>query len=702
MQFWHQFPFVRIVAPFIAGTITAIYFQSAFALLPVILGVLVVVYILLALLLFRKFSYKYRYVNGLLINVLLFGLAYQLTIARSVNFQDDHVSKYLPAERIYISINEPISEKDKTFKIVAKTIAIEKDGELVHVSGKIILYFEKNLEVERLAYGDVLSIKANPVPVDPPSNPNQFNYKQYLSNRGIYHQAYVRIGDWRLLGIKKGNQLKALGISLRQQFLRILEQNNLTGKEYAVASAILLGYDEYLDAEQKRQFAGAGAMHILCVSGLHVGIIYLILNSLLKFLDRNRWARILKVLLLLLMIWFYALITGLSPSVMRAATMFSFIIIGQSLQRKTNIYNSLAASAFFLMLIDPYIITAVGFQLSYLAVLGIVTIFKPIYNIYIPGYWLLDQIWSITVVSIAATLATFPLSVFYFHQFPNYFLITNLVAIPASMLILYTGILVLITSPIQIISGLLAQILVWIIKALNLSVGWIEALPNATSNSIYISLTEVFLFFILITSLAFLILTKRKVWIFFTLGMSMFIIASFSVRKYHWLQQRNVVVYNVRNHSAIGILNGTQEIILTDSLFMNDERNIEFNIRPHLIASGVKKPVFVDLQDRISFNQGIFIDGSFVYAGGLKLVIINSNNPFVYAKNTTKLNVDHIVISGNPKINMKALIDQFSFKSIIFDSSNAPWNIQKWKADCESMGISCIIVAESGAWVANK
>ena len=182
----------------------------------------------------------------------------------------------------------------------------------------------------------------------------------------------------------------------------------------------------------------------------------------------------------------------------------------------------------------------------------------------------------------------------------------------------------------------------------------------------------------------------------------MFIIASFSVRKYRWLQQRNVVVYNVRNHSAIGILNGTQEIILTDSLFMNDERNIEFNIRPNLIASGVKKPVFVDLQDRISFNQGIFIDGSFVYAGGLKLVIINSNNPFVYAKNTTKLNVDHIVISGNPKINMKALIDQFSFKSIIFDSSNAPWNIQKWKADCESMGISCIIVAESGAWVANK
>lgn len=702
MQIWHQFPFVRIVAPFIAGTIAALIFQTEFAALPVILGAGILLYLILALIVFKKLTFKYRYINGAIIHILLFGLAYQLTIERTEIRHSDHLSKFLPCEKIVVTIIEPVTEKDKTFKVVAKALALEKDKQIFSVSGKLILYFEKGALVRELGYGDVLAIDVNPDEVLPPGNPGQFNYKRYLANKGIYHQAFVRLGSWNKLNVTRGSWLKSVGISLRQKFLDILKKNDLAGKEYAVASAILLGYDEYLDSEQKKQFAGAGAMHILCVSGLHVGIIYVILNSLLKVLNRRKFLRIIKVLLLLIMIWFYALITGLSPSVMRASTMFSFIIVGQSLQRKTNIYNSLAASAFLLIVIDPYILTAVGFQLSYLAVLGIVTLFKPIYNLFVTSNWLLNQIWSITVVSISATIATFPLSIFYFHQFPNLFLITNLVAIPASMFILYLGILVLIASPIHFISQLFARVLVWIIKGLNISVGWIESIPIATSSNIYINLSEALIIFTLILTMVSFLMVKRKYLLILSLLSVLYLISSFTLRKYQRHNQQNVIVYNIRNHSAIGFLNGTREVILADSLLLSNNRKIDFSVKPHLIEAGISDLTLTYLNEASIIDYDLIKNGIFIYTPQFRILLLDETSAIYPIRQKKKINIDFAILSNNSKVDIIELCDQFNVKQFIFDSSNKSWRKDNWKAACESAGIPFYDVASSGAWLAVK
>ena len=240
---------------------------------------------------------------------------------------------------------------------------------------------------------------------------------------------------------------------MRDKLLNILKENGLKNNELAVASALILGYKDDLGEELKHSYSSAGATHVLAVSGLHVGIIFLVLNFLLNILDKNDRFKISKAILLICFLWAYATITGLSPSVVRAATMFSFVTIGKSFGKSSSIYNTLCASAFVLLVYNPYLIMEVGFQLSYLAVVGIVYFQSIIYKwIYVKNKFL-KYIWMITSVSIAAQLTTFPLGLLYLHQSPTYLFASNLFVIPGAMLIIGLGILLFITSWIPLISG---------------------------------------------------------------------------------------------------------------------------------------------------------------------------------------------------------------------------------------------------------
>ncbi|MCB2220419.1 MAG: ComEC family competence protein [Bacteroidetes bacterium] len=670
------------------------------AMLPLISGILVLLYLMVTLFFAGKIIYRFRWVQGFFINCILLTLGYQLTLENTPMFNPHNIIHQDSLSAVLVQVAEPVIEKEKSYKIIVNALGGEKENRFVKADGKLMLYFEKDGKVKDLHYGDRLMINATLQAVKPPTNPGEFNYKRYLANRGIYMQAFVRSGYWTRIDQNKGNVFKRTGIKLREQFLRILRKNDMTGKEYAVASAILLGYDEHLDADQKRQFSGAGAMHILCVSGLHVGIVYVILNSLLGFLNRKKIWRFVKVILLLLSIWFYALITGFSPSVMRAATMFSFIIIGSSLHRKSNIYNSLAASAFLLMVIDPYIITAVGFQLSYMAVLGIVTLFRPVYNLYIPGNWLMDQIWSLTVVSLTATIATFPLSIFYFHQFPNLFLLTNLIAIPASMLILYSGMLVLITSFIPAVSGIIAQFLIWIIRFLNFSVGWIDSLPMAVSKNLYITFPELILFIGFIVCLVIFWIVRKKTFAISGLAILFAMMIVFTTRKYHQLNQENIIVFNVRNHTAIGFLSGRNELLLADSSLLADDRKVNFHIQSQWIEAGISNPGFHDLHEDCVRVPWIIKKGDFMQFKNLKILLFDSETIIYPVRD--KIQTDVVILSENPDIYMDDLTELIQFKTLIIDSSNAPWNVKRWTEACLKLGIKYHDVSTMGAWMAIK
>ena len=697
MNNWHTFPFVRILIPFILGVISA---STILLSSPLILYLTAILLLCSALLiLFKKqIHYKFRWVAGLVFSLFLFFIAYELTILNTSTLNWQNISHITNPENLIVRISDPVTERPNSFKTSAAVLFADNGQEWQQAKGNIIIYFEKSEQVCQVQYGDVLMIPGSLSEINPPQNPGEFNYKKYLGNKGIYHSAFIKTDGWQIIESGRGFWLKSAGIKIRNHLLQILTSNGIEGDEYAVASAILLGYDENLDADLKRQFAGAGAMHILCVSGLHVGIIYVIFNGILFFLKRNKYLRILKVILLILFIWLYATITGFSPSVLRASTMFSFIIFGRGLKRKANIYNMLAASALLLLVINPYMLMEVGFQLSYIAVTGIVLLFKPIYNLWIQGTWIVDKIWQISVVSITATIATFPLSIFYFHQFPNLFFITNLVAIPASMLIIYLGLGIIAFSWVPFLSAFFGKLLSFVLIGLNFSVGWIEGLSFATSRGIYINRLELILISLIIISLVTIYFYKSRRFIIISLALAVLLGFSILSRQITNLDQEKIVVYKVKGSTAIDFISGKQNILLTDTLLLINPENLDYNVKGNWTNNGINKNLQLPFTLENYTNDGLCKINNFVLFKNKVIALIYNDDASL---GDNLMEVDYVIISGKPDISIKDLANQFTCKEIIFDSSVPYWKIKQWIEECKEIGQSYYDVNERGAWVIN-
>jgi competence protein ComEC len=456
---------------------------------------------------------------------------------------------------------------------------------------------------------------------------------------------------------------------------------------------LLIGYTDKIDPELIKEYSGTGAIHILSVSGMHVGLIFIVCNFFLFFLDRFKHGKFLKAFLLLTLVWFYALLTGLSPCVLRAAAMFSFIIVGKAFRQEPNIYNTIAASVMFLLMFNPYFITDVGFQLSYLAVIGIVAIYPLIFKLWLPKYSFIEKVWSLIAVSLAAQLVTFPLALFYFGQFPNYFLITNLVAVPLSTIIIYAGIAVVATSFFPLLSGLLSKLLIILVKLLNGSIHTIESLPFSVSKGAFISSFELLLILIVIISLTFFMVHRRKrVFIFGVFSLCL-LFMSFTYKKYIRTEQKKIIVYNVNKHTAIDFVNGNHNILLADTGLLKDKQTIDFNIRSNWNNTGITKTSDLAFDENTEFeNDNLLISRGFIQFYDVKIAVIDKA---IY--NTKKINVDYLLIKDNPEITIAELKSIFGFKKIIFDSTNKLYLLKKWIKECKESGINFYSLSSAGA-----
>lgn len=702
MKIWQQYPFIRLLLPLIAGILLAMQLEIQIGnLFFIVSGLFLATHFWITFIIKSKISFKNRWISGIPVNLFLFAAGYQLTIIHTPHFDKDNVSHFSGRDsELLVRITEPPVEKANSYKLIANADYSKDSVGWKRITGQILLYFAKDSLVPEIRYGDRLLVRATLNPVTPPRNPGEFNYQRYLANRGIYDQAYIKTGDWSLAERGKGYRLFSFAFDLRRRFLDILESNNITGKEFAVISALLLGCSDYLDADQLKEYSGSGVMHILSVSGLHVGIIYVFLNILLGFMDKKRFGKLIKVILLITLIWFYALITGLSPSVLRAATMFSFVAAGGILKRNVNIYNSLAASAFVLLLFNPYLITSVGFQLSYLAVAGIVWLYRPLDILYIPRNRIIRFIWQTTAVSIAATVTTLPLTLYYFRQFPNLFLVTNLIAIPLSTLIIYTGILVLVASPVNIIASLLSSLLVFMIRALNNAVKFIESIPFAVTRDIYLSQAEFIILSIFVFGLCTYLLTKNKRFFIFSLASLILFFTCTTIRNFQQLHQQKIVIYSLPKATAIDFITANQGILLADSIVFHDDSKFNFHIKNNRIISGIgsDQNILPIIQDFSS--QALTKRDRFIQFNDMRLVIVDP--AFNYEPNGKLMKVDYIVLSHNPKLSIRELAAIFSFSIAVVDNSNSPWKTTEWIEECKEMGIQYYSIRDNGAFVISE
>lgn len=563
---------------------------------------------------------------GLLSFMLMLSCGAGLTLSVSNHLYPDNINVKKGNNQFFVAriVDEPQSSA-KSVKVEAEIASTDLGS-----FGRVLLYFAKDSVSQSFRYGDELVIKSNLQPVENLGNPNEFNYKRYLRFNGINFRGYVKASDCQMLS-SNNFSIRGWFFEVRADLIEKLKEAKLTGNELAVASALILGYRTDLDKELMSAYAGAGATHVLAVSGLHVGIVYIILNTVLKFMDRRRGLKIAKTILLIFILFGYAALTGLSASVFRAATMFSFVAIGQAIKRDTNIFNTLAASAFCLIAYEPMIVMQVGFQLSYAAVLGIVIIQPRLFKLLTFDNRFLDWAWSITCVSIAAQIATFPLGLLYFHQFPNLFLVSNLVVIPAAAGILYLGFSLFLFSfwkPALLYFGFLLDSLISIINQIVMR---IESIPYSVLTGIDISTIESLIIYTTIGLALIFVVHQKPKSLYGAIALAILFVGMQISEVYHQKSQRFATIYNVKDGIALAIVDGNHVNFFSTKSFYENEHAMLFHIRHHWWNKGIETESFIEVTDSVINRQLKWGSHSFA------ILQFDSPNPVESMFNETEL-----------------------------------------------------------------
>jgi len=437
----------------------------------------------------------------------------------------------------------------------------EASGQTKPLNTRAMLYLGKGPEKPDLLYGDRLHFKARLGPVPPVQVPSGFDYGRYLRRRGLAWQGYVRADQWQLKETGKWSLLR-WAQQMQLDLVARIQAWPLDAGARQILSALLVGHRQALDPELREAFAQAGVVHVLAVSGLHTGIVYLMLHTLLWPFRSSARGGPVAILLEVAGLWLFAALTGLSPSVVRAATMFSFLSLGQALGRSTSVYNTLLASAFLLLLVHPYFLFSVGFQLSYAAVFGIVWLF-PLLEEYFPvrhfvGRYPRDLIG----VSLAAQAFTLPLSLYYFHQFPVLFLLANILVIPCVSLLMYWGLGCLLLSLFFALPSWLTVPLDWLLTFLQATVQEVARQPSALWRDLHLNAWEVLLLYLLLLTLGLGIRRARKEYLLAGLGLIL-LLGSLQLWE-DWRHRRQLQVghFAYRGQSWLAFYAGEQALLL--------------------------------------------------------------------------------------------------------------------------------------------
>ncbi|MCK3685643.1 ComEC/Rec2 family competence protein [Maribellus sp. YY47] len=547
-----KIPTLRITIAYATGIIAASILEFN---LWIITLLAIAVYLMVVLLL-RKYRYSLEAIVGALIGALFFliGILFYQHNNRTPTFSENGTFSAVVLEKP--------EEKANSYKTVLRINTFIAGDTAAQANEKIIAYFEKKEPVRQLNPGSVILFTKTPQPVSNNGNPHEFDYKTYLARQKIYRQVYLSEDFWTTTDISVKSPA-IVAETLRERLLNLYRKQNLGENETAILSALTLGYKRGLDPETKRVFSAAGAMHVLAVSGLHVGIIFGMFVVLLGFLKRSKKGRIIFVSLSLLLLWSYAIITGLSPSVMRAATMFSLVSIATNLNRRANIYNTLATSAFILLLINPNNLFEVGFQLSYSAVFGIVFLQPKLEKLWPVKNKMVRYIWILITVSISAQIATFPLTSYYFHQFPTYFLLTNIVVIPAVFVLIILGVLLLLFSGLPYLPTAIAFVTKELISGLYQLLQSIDSLPHSVISTTLDGYQSGALILALLYCFAFIEFLHIKSLKYSLLSLSTLVLIS-AQQKFRQHQQKELIVYNNRDNLTLQFINGRETYIVTE------------------------------------------------------------------------------------------------------------------------------------------
>ena len=655
-----QFPIVRITFWFVLGIISAYYCHLN---INYIFSLLAISSLIFGYFLFQSY-HKFEQKKGFSISlyILFFVIGITTTLVHNDTFRANHYihtqTNFDTNHQIQITVLEKLKNTTNNNRYSAQITQLDNKT----ASGKVLLNLKKDSITKDFVIGTRLKIEEQLVKNFKPNNPNQFDYGKYLETKGIYAQLFAETSQLKISTIID-KDIWYYTSTFRNKIIQNLEKNGFKKEELAVISALILGQQQDISPEVLRDYQYAGAVHILSVSGLHVGFILLFITFLLKPLPKNKYGNMIRLTVILVSLWLFALVAGLAPSVVRSAAMFSFVAIGMFLNRETNIFHTLLVSLFLILLVAPLFLFDIGFQLSYIALFFILWLQPMLKSLWEPKNKIVTYFWDIITVSFAAQIGAMPLSIYYFHQFPGLFFVTNLVLIPCLSVIMAIGVLLMLLAYFDFVPVFLSKIVEWSITVTNAYIKWIASIESFVIKDIPLSISLLIASYLLVFS--WIIWFKKPNFTKTALALGSVLIFQILFVTTNWQSEnkRELIVFNAKRNTIIGKRMGKKVILFTsDTLTENGfEKKM---IQSYATANFCKISKSKSITNVIYFNHN-------------KILIIDKASIY---KNT--MNPDIIILRDSPKVNLERLLSCLKPKIIIADASNYKSYVAIWKQTC--------------------
>jgi len=686
--YWKEMPFARLLVPFMIGLLFAINYAKFLQIfLPLSLLALLLLWLIHRLPAWK--AWKWGFLRGILINVLIFLAGAFIVVCHNKLQILDNSKKNMYAGKNHwlVVLAEPAMKKNGRFRATVSLFEILPDAHKKN-RGKAILYFPKENQDVRMHYGSALAIKAKVNPFVKKPNPGQFDYTTYFLRQGIYYQVFLREGEYLPVPIESAGHFNKFLFGLRNKILQIL-QTHIRHKEAAgLAEALLIGYRNDLDQSLLTAYANTGVVHVIAISGLHLGLLFAVMMTLTGLWNRNGKKKWVQFILVIPVLWIFSLMAGGSASVIRSACMFTFFGIGQLFEKKSNPLNTLGAAAFVLLAYQPHWILDTGFQLSFAAVASIMVYYERIRQLFYFRNPVAIKCWEMISVTISAQILTTPLILFYFKQFPILFLFTNLVAVPLSGWILLGELLLCICYPFNFISRKLGLFLENAIIMLNTYVLKMESIPYSVIRDVYISSGQVLALYICICSLtAWIILKQKKAWLVLLSGI--FIYSSLQLHEHiSRNNQQKLVVMDISGQQTILLIKGK-----SGYLFSKNPTLVQMDVQDKEMALVKQFFRISHIESKTLPNSGI----RRIKRAGKTILLFSGETGIDPYEDLPRADIG--ILSLNTGINLEKLMQETGCRNWVADGSNSVWKIQEWKKQADQLHLRFHSVNVSGAFI---
>jgi len=665
------FPYIfGIICAFKIGTFSQMHIAFLFAFLFLCITFLVQRF-------YKSHNKLKKTVYIIAINVFLFTLAFETSYLYNDKNKPNHYSHFVTNSKqsFFVTVDDIPLLTEKYTKLLVNLNSIETNNKWHAVFGKTIIYLKTDSDL-KLSIGSSLFLNSKISDINSPKNPEEFDYKDFLESRNIFHTVFADRQDVQLISLKNKFQVSQIGTVLKSHLVSALRDSQLSKEAFSICSALLVGYDDEIDSDTMQSFSHSGTLHILSVSGMHTGVLYVVLIYVFSLFDKYDKRKKLKFVFVMTFLWLFVLITGLSPSILRAAIMLSLVLFGTTFYKQGNSYNTLLLSSFILLVYNPYLIKDVGFLLSYSAVFGIMYLYPKFQKTYTFENKILQNTWAGVLMSVAATIFTLPISLYFFHQFPTWFVFSNMVIIPISFVIMGAAALFLISYKIVIIN----HFLVFIINGATSLMLWIAHL---TDNSKYgyidfISFTKIdFVFLSVLIVLGLIILSQKQYKYLVTFGIVVITWTSLSILSYfQQTQNKEFIVFHVKQKSVYALRLGNRVYIHLDDI---NQKDFQRFVKPYLITIASLKTINIKT-DIIKYDDSI----TFYHH-------INANQ--------STMNSNYIIVSND--MPLKLTTNYKTKPVVVADCSNSFKFVRKLKKQCALLDVPFYSVKEKGAFHIN-